>query len=135
MSLSFLPPELQVEICRFLNVKDRFVLRGVSREFCDIVDYSWVNDSVIIVQRETLTDEKLKFFRGVKKISLCWCKKITGNGLEVLKGVKEINLCGCNQITDNGLEVLQGVKEIDLSGCNQITDNGLKFLEGAEIIR
>ena len=86
MSLSFLPPELQVEICRFLNVKDRFILRGISREFCDLVDYSWVNDSVTNVPRDTLTDNQLKFFKGVKEINLCNCKKITDDGLEVLKG-------------------------------------------------
>ena len=92
MSLPFFPPELLVEIYRFLNVKDRFNLRRVSKEICNIIDYSWVHDSIFNIPNN-ITDEQLKFFKGVKRINLNECQNITDDGLRWLEGVEEINLC------------------------------------------
>ena len=46
--------------------------------------------------------------------------KLTDQGLKYLKGVHTINLYRCEKITDEGLKYLSGVHTINLSSCEKI---------------
>ena len=71
---------------------------------------------------------------GKCKLNLNYCNQITDEGLKYLKGVHTIYLEYCNQLTDEGLKYLSGVQNINLRECNQITDEGLKYLAGVQKI-
>ncbi len=86
-----------------------------------------VNDGIVHLPCWIL-DKDLEHFRGIPRLNLNMCKKITDTGLAQLTGIQSLHLNSVN-ITDAGLKYLSGIQSLHLKSVN-ITDAGLKYLSG-----
>jgi len=104
----------------------------------------------------TITDNQLKYFKGVHTLELFGCKtnisdigweylrgihtlkiansNITDSGLQYLRGIHTLNIQYCANITDTGLQYLRGIRALNIDSCDNITDTGLQYLSGIHIL-
>ena len=144
MNTLTLPKDVWVNIGYYLNkhnLSDLLVLRRVSKQFYSLFTYMVSNLDIDLSNYcESINNENLKLFRGVKFLSLWNCQKITDEGLRNLqtidgtKTVKKLDLTYCRNITDEGMFFIDDIREINLVGC-YISDYGLEPIKMVENIK
>lgn len=122
--------DLQGEIIKYLNSPSIIQILQTT----EFPLHRYANNIEIFINDIHTTDNKLKYFRGVKIIHLMSCANITDCGLKYLKGAHAVSFYNCD-INGLGLRYFKNAKFIDISHCNNLTNVGLKFIKNvAKII-
>lgn len=133
------------------------VLRGVSRTLKEEVNRSRWDDleefgapiwsslaawrkanpsaeAVNLNGRTDIPDEDFVHLRGIKKLGISNCTKLSDAAFQYLEGIHTLYMNGCNQttITDAAFVHLKGIHTLHMRGCNQntITDAAFANLKG-----
>ena len=83
-----------------------------------------------IINSDNITDKGLKYIEGVEELNIKKCRQITGEGLKHLKGIKKLDMSESEGLTNENMKYMEGIEEINVSRCKQITDEGIKYLKG-----
>ena len=80
---------------------------------------------------EGVTDACFPYLKGVLKLDMSWCRKITDASFIHLNGIKELNICG-TKVTDSAFEHLSGIHTLNMNWCNKVTDSAFVYLKGVK---
>jgi Leucine-rich repeat (LRR) protein len=115
----------------FIGVHSLYIFNHYSEHITDEgLKYLKGIKNLILSNNQNITDKGLKYLKGIKSLNLLYNKHITDEGLKYLKGIKNLILSNNQNITDKGLKHLIGIESLNLSRNENITDEGLKYLRG-----
>lgn len=91
-------------------------------------------EALDLSNREDLKDADMVHVRGIKKLNISGCIKLTDRAFVNLKGIHTLVMQSCNQkaITDRAFTNLTGIHTLDMTMCDQrtITDAAFVNLRG-----
>ena len=91
----YFPEEMKLKIIKSLNIKDRLKIARTSRVNYELVQKSFINESVDLSFKK-ITDDSLKIFSFATEINVSSCPKITDEGLAHLKNATTVGLRDCS---------------------------------------